>query len=140
MNGIYGPKPSMRMEASAITIGVARARRARIWYEIPRVRSEETFEAVYIRHAGFVWRILRGMGVPDSLVEDAVQDVFLVVLRRLPGFDGRHSVKTWLYEIAYRVACEYRRKSKRALKNQPLDEQLRDRSPGPADLRRASRP
>lgn len=123
----------MGVEASTVDPGAARARRAPIWYDIPRVRSEETFEAVYARHAGFVWRVLRGMGVSDSLVEDAVQDVFLVVLRRLPEFDGRHSVKTWLYEIAYRVACDYRRKSKRALKNQPLNEQLKDRSPGPSE-------
>src|SRR6476620_7217092 len=50
------------------------------------------FETVYRDHAGFVWRVLRGMGVADVLVEDAVQDAFVVVHRRLPEFDGRHSV------------------------------------------------
>ncbi len=73
------------------------------------------------------------MGVADSAVEDAVQDVFMVVLRRLPEFDGRHSVKSWLYQIAFRVACDYRRKSRRALMGQPLDDQLRDSTPGPSE-------
>ncbi len=71
------------------------------------VNSEGDLEAVYKRHARFVWRVLRGMGISDSSVEDAVQDVFLVVQRRLNAFDHQHSIKTWLFEIAYRIACDY---------------------------------
>jgi RNA polymerase sigma-70 factor (ECF subfamily) len=92
------------------------------------------FQAVYREHAGFVWRVLRGMGVSDALVEDAVQDVFVVVHRRLGEFDGRHSVKTWLFAIAYRVACDYRRKQKRGREHDALDsQQLRDGAPSPAE-------
>ena len=71
-------------------------------------------EAVYAEHAGFVWRVLRGMGVHESSVPDAVQDVFIVVHRRYAAFDHRSKVSTWLFEIAYRVASDYRRKDARA--------------------------
>src|SRR4051794_22631911 len=71
------------------------------------------FQRIYADHAGFVFRVLRGMGVADSGVEDALQDVFVVVHRRLPEFDGRYSMRTWLFEIALRVASDHRRKQRR---------------------------
>jgi RNA polymerase sigma-70 factor (ECF subfamily) len=98
------------------------------------VSSDLRFEFgdVYASNVGFVWRVLRGMGVSDALVEDAVQDAFVVVHRRLDEFDGRFSIKTWLFAIAYRIASDYRRKIKRAA-HEPLNEALPDRAPTPAE-------
>jgi RNA polymerase sigma-70 factor (ECF subfamily) len=62
-----------------------------------------------------VWSGLRRLGVPEANIEDAVQDVFLVVHRRLAEFEGRSSAKTWLYGIAVRVAKDYRRSQVRHL-------------------------
>ena len=56
-----------------------------------------------------VWRGLRRLGVPEANIEDAVQDVFLVAHRRLADFEGRSSLKTWLYGIVLRVAKDHRR-------------------------------
>jgi RNA polymerase sigma-70 factor (ECF subfamily) len=100
------------------------------------VRAQEVveFDALYLRHGGFVWRVLRGMGVSDAAVEDAVQDVFVVVFRRLHEFRGDAAVKTWLFAIAYRVACDYRRRARRGANLDALDEGLRDRGPGPAEV------
>lgn len=108
---------------------------ARTAREISRVStaSRYEFDEVYTANVAFVWRILRGMGVTDALVDDAAQDVFVVVHRRLPEFDGRFAVKTWLFEIAYLVACDYRRKNTRAASHGPLVEDLRDGAPTPAD-------
>jgi RNA polymerase sigma-70 factor (ECF subfamily) len=55
-----------------------------------------------------VWRTLRRFGVPDSSLDDAVQDVFVVVHSKLEGFEGRSSLKTWVFGIARRVARNYR--------------------------------
>jgi len=44
---------------------------------------------IYDQHVDFVWRSLRRLGVPDRLVDDAVQDVFIVVHRRLAEFEYR---------------------------------------------------
>lgn len=63
---------------------------------------------VYEANFKYVWRCLRSLGVRDPLLDDAVQDVFLVVQRRLPEFDGRADLRTWLYAIALRVARRYR--------------------------------
>lgn len=68
------------------------------------------FEAVYADHVAFVWRVLRTFGVPEAGIEDAVQDVFVVVHRRLGEWEGRAAITTWLFAIARRVASAHRRK------------------------------
>jgi RNA polymerase sigma-70 factor (ECF subfamily) len=71
------------------------------------------FASVYEHNAGFVWRNLRRLGVPDGQIEDACQDTFLVAYRRLGEFARRSSIRTWLFAIALRVASEHRRKLRR---------------------------
>jgi len=58
-----------------------------------------------------VWRALRHLGVREADVEDACQDVFVVLHRRLSDFRGDSSIKTWIYGICVRVASEYRRRA-----------------------------
>ncbi|HLL20652.1 MAG TPA: sigma-70 family RNA polymerase sigma factor, partial [Kofleriaceae bacterium] len=72
--------------------------------------SVPTFDEVYTQHAAFVWRVLRTFGVGESQIEDAVQDVFVVVHRRLGEWEGRAAITTWLFAIARRVASTYRRR------------------------------
>ncbi len=59
----------------------------------------------------FVWRALQRHGVPERELADACQEVFLVVHRREAIFEGRSSVRSWLYGIALRVALAQRRKA-----------------------------
>jgi RNA polymerase sigma-70 factor (ECF subfamily) len=65
-------------------------------------------ESIYAQHADFAWRTLRRMGVPDSDLADAMQDVFLTVHRTLSGFRGRAQVSTWLFTICRSVARDRR--------------------------------
>ncbi|MCU0659349.1 MAG: RNA polymerase sigma factor [Polyangiaceae bacterium] len=67
------------------------------------------FRAVYEQHYDFVWRSLRRLGVRDADVPDALQEVFLVVLRRLGEFEGRARLTTWLFRICMRVARDRQR-------------------------------
>jgi RNA polymerase sigma-70 factor (ECF subfamily) len=73
------------------------------------------FHAAYAEHFDFVWRSLRLLGVPRDLLDDAAQDVFGVVYRRLDDFDGGAAFRTWLFAIARRVAANYRRRESRRL-------------------------
>lgn len=70
-----------------------------------------TFDEVYDAHAAFVWRVVRRLGVREADVADVVQDVFVVVHRQLGGFEGRSSVRTWVYGIAARCASTQRRRA-----------------------------
>ena len=76
-------------------------------------RSWADFEALYREYFRFVWRIVRRLGTDPQLVDDVVQDVFLVVHRRLGDFQGRSSAKTWLYGIVRRVVADHRRTQRR---------------------------
>jgi RNA polymerase sigma-70 factor (ECF subfamily) len=64
------------------------------------------FAEVYAQHHAAVWRCLRALGVPADQADDAVQDVFLVVHRRLPRFDHAAPVRSWILGIARNVALK----------------------------------
>jgi RNA polymerase sigma-70 factor, ECF subfamily len=66
--------------------------------------------SIYAAYCHYVWRCVRRMGIAPGHVEDVVQDVFLVVSERLHEFEGRASLKTWIYAITFRVAAEDRRR------------------------------
>jgi RNA polymerase sigma-70 factor (ECF subfamily) len=71
------------------------------------------FDTLYEAYFDFVWRSLRRLGVPPSLAEDATQDAFVVVHRRLSDLRSDASPKAWLFGIALRVAHDYRRTLRR---------------------------
>lgn len=101
--------------------------------EVSARPSELVFEAVYAEHVDMVWRSLRSLGVPAAGVEDAVQDVFLVVHRRLSEFAARSSLRTWLFGIVLHVARNARRRERRKGGGTPLDMELPSPRPGPHD-------
>jgi RNA polymerase sigma-70 factor (ECF subfamily) len=81
---------------------------------MPRAAAAEPAETlelsdVYKAHHRFVWRSVARLGVPDERLADAVHDVFVVVARRLHEYEGRASIRTWLFAIALRVAQGIRR-------------------------------
>jgi len=82
--------------------------------------------AVYEEHFDFVWRSVRRLGVAERALDDAVQEVFIVVHRRLADFEGRSSLKSWLFAIARRVAKDHRRRASRKDRTEALPEVLAD--------------
>jgi RNA polymerase sigma-70 factor, ECF subfamily len=77
------------------------------------------FEQLYLLYFGFTWRVLGHLGVPQHAIDDAVQELWLVVHRRLPAFEARSSLKTWLFGIALNVARNHRRAEDRRQRNLP---------------------
>lgn len=100
----------------------------------PRL-AQASFHDIYVQHVDLVWRGLRGLGVAESAVEDATQDVFIVVHRRLHEFEARSSFRTWLYGIVLRVARNYRRTEQRKGGCASLDgaPEIPDVGPSPQD-------
>jgi RNA polymerase sigma-70 factor (ECF subfamily) len=72
-----------------------------------------TPEQAFERHFSMVWRSLRRLGVPASALDDAAQDVFLVLHRRWLDFQHQSSLKTWIYGILLRVASDHKRRARR---------------------------
>lgn len=70
-------------------------------------------EALYRAHSEFVARFLLKLGVAGQDVQDLLQEVFLVAHRRGGFIMGPAKPTTWLAEIAFRVASDRRKKTKR---------------------------
>lgn len=69
-----------------------------------------TVRQIFDEHARYIWRTLRHLGIPDADTPDLCQEVWLTVHRKLPSFEGRSTLRTWLYGICIRVASEHRRR------------------------------
>lgn len=78
-----------------------------------RTGADLCLAQIYEAHVKYVWRCLRSLGVPDHCLDDSVQEVFLVVQRKLEQFDGGCHLRTWLYAIVLRVARRQRSQAAR---------------------------
>ncbi len=78
--------------------------------------EERALAALYRSHVEFVHRVVRQLGVEDADVEDVIQDVFVVAVRRFREFRGEAEVRTWLYAIAAHQVRNYRRSTRRRLR------------------------
>jgi RNA polymerase sigma-70 factor, ECF subfamily len=76
-----------------------------------RRRGPMTFQELYDRHFDFVWRSLRRLGVPEVDLADVAQEVFVVVHRKLPEFEERSKLTTWLFRICMHSARDRRRRA-----------------------------
>jgi RNA polymerase sigma-70 factor (ECF subfamily) len=93
-----------------------------------------TFDEVYDEHFAFVWRTVLNRGVPAAGVDDVVQEVFVVVHRKLAGFEGRSSIRTWLAGVVRRVVADHVRKRGNApIGDEPLESESPSAGPGPAE-------
>lgn len=99
----------------------------------PAAAPSRDFDATYAEYFPFVWRCLRGLGVAESALDDAAQDVFVVVHRRYAEFRGGSSVRTWLYGIVRNVASNHRRALARKGHALPLEVEPASLAPGPAE-------
>jgi RNA polymerase sigma-70 factor (ECF subfamily) len=75
----------------------------------PAAPAAPVLADVYREHADFVWRLLRHLGVDDPSRDDAFNNFWLVVHRRLADYDGRATLRAWLFGIARNVALHHRR-------------------------------
>ena len=75
--------------------------------------EEPSFAQIFAEHAPLVWRALRRLGVEERDVEDVCQQVFITIVRRLPSFEGRSAISTWIYGICVHTAAAHRRRARR---------------------------
>jgi RNA polymerase sigma-70 factor (ECF subfamily) len=69
----------------------------------------DAFEDAYARYHDGVRRALGCLGVPHAVLDDAVQEVFLVVHRRRGDPDRYATLREWIYGVARRIAWRHHR-------------------------------
>lgn len=100
--------PHVDFENSLNGNGVPK-KRQRVRASVQVTPEPEAAETLYRDHFAFVWRNARRLGCSEEWVDDAVHEVFLVATRRLGEFEGRSSVRTWLFAITFRIVGRMQR-------------------------------
>jgi RNA polymerase sigma-70 factor, ECF subfamily len=88
--------------------------------EANAVEEKLDVAGIYAKHASFLWKSLFRMGVSQADLPDVLQEVLLVVHRRLDSFDGSCRLTTWLFAICLCVASTARRGQRRR-REDPMD-------------------
>lgn len=70
-----------------------------------------TIREIAEREGEFLWLTLQRLGVRQADCRDVVQDVLIVVNRKLHTFDARSPLRAWLYGICVHEASNHRRRA-----------------------------
>ena len=65
-----------------------------------RYGDEEAFQEVYRTYVGLVYNLALRMSGRADVAEDLSQEIFLRIYRHLGRFNGRSTLKTWIYRVA----------------------------------------
>jgi RNA polymerase sigma-70 factor (ECF subfamily) len=72
--------------------------------------SDADFRRVVLENGPYVWRVLRSLGVAQDDLPDVSQETFITVHRKWSSFEGRSSLRSWIYGVAMRVASDHRKR------------------------------
>ena len=81
-----------------------------------------TATEMFREHGRYAFRLLRRLGVHEADVDDVLQEVFVVVHRKLSDFDATRSRRAWVYGICVRQAASYRR-TRRNRRELPVEQE-----------------
>ncbi len=86
--------------------------------------QDERYVGVAAEFGRVLERLARGYEADPNLRSDLLQEIHLALWRSLAGFDGRCSMRTWVYRVAHNAASSYvtRRRRARAAKVTSLEE------------------
>ncbi|EDL50263.1 RNA polymerase sigma factor [Erythrobacter sp. SD-21] len=79
-------------------------------------------------------RLARAVEFDADKARDLEQDIHCELFRSFARFDGRCSLKTWVYRVSHNVAAEHRLRESRRAKPVPLEEIHDLPEPGDAEL------
>jgi RNA polymerase sigma-70 factor, ECF subfamily len=77
-----------------------------------RQRNQVAFKRLYEKYLGKVYGLCLRMTGNRQLAEEAAQEVFIQVWRKLDTFNGDSSFSTWLHSLTANTTISYMRKQK----------------------------
>lgn len=94
-----------------------------------RRNDAEAFGLVVDRYQNRVFGFVRRMIRDQDDASDVTQEVFIKAYQNIKRFDGRSSMRTWLFKIAHNLCIDYSRRAGRtprfeALDANPIDEAM----------------
>lgn len=77
-------------------------------------RQNALYEEASSSHGADLRRVARGYEADSDRQRDLLQEIHLELWRSLASFDGRCSLRTWVYRIAHNVAASHVARSRRS--------------------------
>lgn len=69
-----------------------------------RARDEVAFAALVDQHTPSMLRVARGYVASHEIAEEVVQESWIALLKGIDGFEGRSSLRTWLFTVLINIA------------------------------------
>lgn len=73
--------------------------------EALRSRDEAAFNALVAEHGPWMLRLARRRAPSEAVAEETVQEAWLAVLQGIGRFEGRSSLRTWIFSIVSHVGA-----------------------------------
>ena len=93
------------------------------------------FQAIYKQYLYFVWSSARHLGAGPDVIDDVVQDVFIVIHAKLATLQRPEALRSWIYGIVRRTVSDYRRSRRtRDAAGARLGAEPKSSRPSPLDM------
>ncbi|KAA0084291.1 sigma-70 family RNA polymerase sigma factor [Mycolicibacterium sp. P9-64] len=69
-----------------------------------RAGDERAFVVLVDQHTPAMLRVARGYVPSHEIAEEVVQEAWIAVLKGIAGFEGRSSLRTWLFAVMINIA------------------------------------
>jgi RNA polymerase sigma-70 factor (ECF subfamily) len=77
--------------------------------QTPVTLEVPSFKFIYAQYFDFVWSSARCLGIERAMLDDVVQEIFLVIHRKVHTLEQPQSLRSWIYGVARRTVRGYRR-------------------------------
>jgi len=106
---------------------------------MPVVESQdELYRQAANTYAAAVERLAHAYEVNAETRRDLVQEIHIALWRSFAGFDGKCSLRTWVYRVAHNVSATHVLRQKRALSNALVGIEELENLPDPSEAQDAA--
>jgi RNA polymerase sigma-70 factor (ECF subfamily) len=92
------------------------------FFENIKKSDPAVLEQLVRQYTGILFKACLGLGFKDFEADDLLQSVWLTFFDVLQNFEGRSSIRTFLFGILYNKASEFRKQSKKAEATENIEE------------------
>jgi len=100
-----------------------------------RGSQDERYSSAAAEYGPALERLARSYEADPAERRDLLQDIHFALWRSLALFDGRCSLRTWVYRVAHNTASSHVLRRKRTAKGMSIEElEMADTGAGPEDI------
>lgn len=87
-------------------------------------KDRKSLEQVVRLYTGHLYKACLGLGFSEQEADDVTQSVWITFFEVIIKFEGRSTVRTYLFGILYKKASEFRKKNKKTVATENIEDVL----------------